>query len=226
MGAILGLKTYIFGAAACALTGCGAVPFGDVAESIFNPEPEPELSIPNVNRAAIEAADLAAVLVISPATLIAAPAAASQLRGDLLVYKSNDNRNVTMRGGLIYGTLGFGTNLQAVLAQENDPLVNNTVAPDWPASVQRIYQLSGRGTRYTEIEASCGNQISKNTEIDVVGVTRRVVEMVEICETADGEAFNNIHYIDARSGQVWRTSQWTGPAQENVQIDVIEQFDP
>jgi hypothetical protein len=227
LGAVLGLIKYITGATvALALSGCGALSIGDAAKAIFNPDPEPELTIPNVNRAAIEEADLAAVLVISPEAKIATPAAAIQMRDNLLIYNASDNRGVTMHGGLIYATLGFGTNLQAVLTEQDDPLVNNTVASDWPEQVQRTYQLSGRGITFDEIVTTCTSRMGQSTQIDVVGVMRRVVEMVEICETAQGAAFNNIHYIDTGSGQVWRTSQWTGPIQQNVQVDVIEQFDP
>lgn len=220
------MKSIIGATAALAMTGCGAVPVGDVVKGIFNPEPEAPISIPNIDRAAIERADLAAVLVISPSARIAAPAAAVQMRKSLLIYNTNDNRSVTMNGGLIYSTLGFGTNLHAVLTQQDDPLVNDTVAADWPDTVRRTYQLSGRGITFNEIVTTCESRVSKSTEIEVVEVMRAVVEIVEICTTDDGASFNNIHYVDASSGRVWRTSQWTGPVQENVQVDVIEQFDP
>ncbi|MCK0095591.1 YjbF family lipoprotein [Yoonia sp. F2084L] len=219
------MKRFSIVAAALALSGCVAT-IGQVAQTILNPVEDAGMSIPNVNRAAIEEADLAAVLILSPETGIASVAVAVQKRESLLLYSSNENRGVTMNGGLIYATLGFGTNLQAVLTQAGDPLVNDTPAADWPPQVARIYQLAGRGPSFDTIETTCENRVGATSDIDVVGVTRPVVEVVELCQTADGAAFNNVHYLDQDTGRVWRTSQWTGPKQKNVQVDIIDQFDP
>ena len=195
-------------------------------DAVMNPDPEVEMAIPRVNRAAIEQADLAAVLMLSPQVGIGTVGVAIQMRDARIVYSSNDNRGVTLDGGLIYGTLGLGTNLQAVTTQDDDPLVNETTAQEWPAQVKRTYHLSGRGTSFEQITATCSHQIGRELTIEVVDVNRQVTEVVEICETEDGAAFNNVHYLDAKSSRVWRTSQWTGPDQENIQVDVIEQFDP
>ncbi len=208
-----------------ALSGCLDT-FGQMRDAIMNPDPEVEMVIPGVNRAAIEQADLAAVLMLSPGTGIAAVGIAIQMRDGRIIYNANDNRGVTLDGGLIYATLGFGTNLQAVTTQSNDPLVTEAKAGDWPAEVTRTYHVSQRGTVFAQFTAVCRNQVGRQLVIDVVDANRRVVEVLETCATQEGDTFNNIHYLDAATGRVWRTNQWTGPVQGNMQVDVIDQFAP
>jgi hypothetical protein len=206
------------------LSGCIGT-LGQMRDAIMNPNDEVEMSIPRVNRAAIEQADLAAVLVLSPTIGLGTVGVAVQMRNGRIIYNSNENRGVTLEGGLVYATLGLGTNLQAVTTQSNDPLVTEARAGNWPAEVTRTYHLSERGPGFVQIMATCRNQVGRSLAIDVAEATRQVVEVVEICKTAAGDDFNNVHYLDAGTGRIWRTSQWTGPIQGNIQVDVIEQFD-
>ena len=206
------------------LSGCIGT-LGQMRDAIMNPNEEAEMSIPRVNRAAIEQADLAAVLVLSPSIGLGTVGVAIQMRNGRIIYNSNENRGVTLEGGLVYATLGLGTNLQAVTTQSNDPLVTEARAGDWPDEVTRTYHLSARGPGFVQIMATCRNQVGRSLAIDVAQATRQVVEVVEICKTAGGDDFNNVHYLDAGTGRIWRTSQWTGPVQGNIQVDVIEQFD-
>ena len=219
------IKVVISAGLIMALSGClGQI--RQMRDAILNPEPEVEMVVQPVNRAAIEQADLAAVLMLSPTIGIGTAAIAIQLRDDRVIYSANDNRGVTLEGGLIFATLGLGTNLQAVTTQNNDPLVTEAKAGAWPVEVTRTYHVPQRGTAFQQITTTCRNQVGQELVIDVVDANRRVVEVVESCTAETGESFNNIHYLDARTGRVWRTSQWTGPVQGNIQIDVIDQFDP
>ncbi|WP_342071634.1 YjbF family lipoprotein [Yoonia algicola] len=207
-----------------ALSGCMGT-LGQMRDAIMNPDPEVEMQVPRVNRAAIEQADLAAVLVLSPTIGLGTVGVAIQMREGRIVYNSNENRGVTLEGGLVYATVGLGTNLQAVTTQSNDPLVTEARAGAWPAEVTRTYHIAQRGTAFAQITATCRNQVGRSLSIDVAEVSRQVVEVVETCTTHAGDDFNNIHYLDAGTGRIWRTSQWTGPEQTNIQVDVIEQFD-
>jgi len=207
-----------------ALSGCAAS-LGQMRDAILNPNPEVEMTVPQVNRAAIEQADLAAVLMLSPSIGLGTVGIAIQMRDGRVVYNSNDNRGITLDGGLIYATLGLGTNLQAVSTQSNDPLVTKAKAGTWPSQVTRTYRLAQRGPSFAQVTATCRNQVGRDLNIDVAGAQRRVVEVVETCETDTGDSFHNVHYLDAGSGSIWRTSQWTGPVQGNIQVDVIEPFE-
>ncbi|MEJ8561276.1 YjbF family lipoprotein [Yoonia sp. GPGPB17] len=219
------IKGILSVSAIMALSGCLGT-LGQMRDAILNPDPEVEMTIPQVNRAAIEQADLAAVLMLSPTVGVATVGIAIQMREGRINYSSNENRGVTLEGGLVYATLGLGTNLQAVTAQDNDPLVTEARAGSWPAEVTRTYHLSRRGTAFEQVTMTCGNQVGRNLVIDVASANRNVVEVIETCKTDAGDTVNNIHYLDAGTGRIWRTSQWTGPVQGNIQVDVIDQFDP
>jgi len=208
-----------------ALSGCGAS-LGQMRDAILNPNPEVAMTIPQVNRAAIEQADLAAVLMLSPSVGLGAVGIAIQMRDGRIIYNANENRMVTLDGGLIYATRGLGTNLQAVTTQSDDPLVTEAKAGTWPSQVTRTYFLTQRGTSFAQVTATCQNQVGRSLDIDVAGAKRAVVEVVESCETDTAESFHNVHYLDAGNGRIWRTSQWTGPVQGNIQVDVIEPFEP
>lgn len=225
MGAVLELvmRRIIAAAVILGLTGCAQV--NAVTQAILDPDATPEMNIPTVNRAAIEQADLAAVLVLSPSTGIVDVAAAIQARDDLILYSSNENRGVSMNGGLISASLGFGTNLQAVTAGPDDPLATNAIPSAWPNRTSRTYFLSQRGPDYQEISTSCSVVVGSASVIEVVGVSRQTIEIAENCATTEGNTFQNMHYVDPQSGKVWRTLQWTGPVQGSLQLDVIEQFE-
>lgn len=225
MGGVLELiKPILMLTAACGLSGCGAS-LGDMTQAVLNPAPEPQMVVPGVNRAAIEDADLAAVMMLNPDTKIATVGIAIQMREGRINYSSNENRGVTLNGGLIYATLGLGTNLQAVMTAPDDPLVQETHPDEWPAQVSRTLFVPQRGSAAEQIETTCTVRVGSTADIEVVGLKRSVVEVVEDCTSNDGTGFANVHALDARTGRVWRTSQWTGPTQGNIQVDVIDQFD-
>lgn len=192
----------------------------------MNPAEEEEFVVPRVNRAAIEAADLAAVMVQNPELRLVAVGVAIQKRGPLIVYSANDNRGVTMNGGLIYATLGFGTNLLAVKTQPGDPLVEDLRPADWPARVTRTYQIAQRGTTPAEYTATCQTQAGPSTTVAVIEVPRQVTQMTETCTVPGLPDFTNLHFVDSATGRVWQSLQWTGPTQGAIQVDVIDQFEP
>ena len=46
---------------------------------------------------------------------------------------------------------------------------------------------------------------------------------MEIAEYCDGPAgsFENLHFADAAPGFVWRSTQWTGPKQGAVDVEIV-----
>ncbi|MEM8536490.1 MAG: YjbF family lipoprotein [Pseudomonadota bacterium] len=209
-----------------ALSACGS-PIGDIAQVVWdnrNAEEDAPAPPPRVNRAAIEQADLAAIVVTGERFGLTAIAAAVQKREDRIVYNSNENRGVTLQGGLVYTTLGFGANLQAVLVAPGDPLVEKLPPDAWPDRVSRTYLVSGRGPVFDRIDATCTIRRGDEAVIDVVRANRNAVALTEVCTTDAGERFVNQHFIDPSDGEMWRSLQWTGPMQGYVLVDVVEPF--
>lgn len=226
MGAVLELIKRVLALVALAVLAACGTPFSTVADAIMNPAEDEAFVVPRVNRAAIEQADLAALMIQNPALRAATVGVAVQKRGPLIIYSANDNRGVTMNGGLVYATLGFGTNLQAVITGPGDPLVEDLAPQDWPPQVTRTYQIAQRGTEPRELSLTCTARIGATTTLDVIEVPRRVTEITELCTAPDMPDVINVHFVDSVTGRVWRSSQWTGPVQGNIQVDIIDQFEP
>jgi len=225
MGSVLELvKSSLCLIAVLTLSACGS-PLGSIAQAALDRGDASGPNVPTVNRAAVEQADLAVIIVNAPAAGIATVTVAIQQRGDLIVYSSNENRGVVMHGGLVYATLGFGTNLQAVITQQDDPLVANLRPAAWPEQTMRRYQIAQRGVNFGEITANCSVQVGAVQVIDVAGLDREVAPIKETCQTDGDLEFENVHFVDTATGQVWRSAQWTGPMQGILQIDIVEQFE-
>jgi hypothetical protein len=225
MGSVLELvKSCLCLAAFLTLSACGS-PLGLIAQAALDREDATGPDAPVVNREAIKQADLAVIIVKAPAVGITTVTVAIQKRDDLIIYSSNDNRGVVMHGGLVYATLGFGTNLQAVITQQDDPLVANLRPAAWPETAARRYQIAQRGVDFAEITANCSVQVGPAQVIDVSGLDRNVAQIKETCQTNSDLEFENVHFVDTLTGQVWRSVQWTGPMQGTLQIDIVEQFE-
>ncbi len=44
--------------------------------------------------------------------------------------------------------------------------------------------------------------------------------MSETCSNDEG-SFENLHFAEAATGQVWRSLQWTGPQQGLVDLEIV-----
>lgn len=210
-----------------ALAGCGT-PAGDVMGALWgarNTENAAGRTAPKPDRAAIAEADLAAIVATGQLYGITAVAVAQQMRAGRIIYRSVENRSVTLNGGLVFTSRGFGTNLQAVETAADDPLVTAMRPADWPDQLTRTYRFSARGPEFAALTARCeitrGQTVS---EITVVEVARQTLPVTARCITADGQVFINRHFIDPDSGTLWRSLQWTGPDQGYLLIDVIAPF--
>ena len=49
---------------------------------------------------------------------------------------------------------------------------------------------------------------------------------VQISETCAGPSgtFENLHFVDASSGAVWRSLQWVGPKMELLDLQILEPY--
>ncbi|MEO1637684.1 MAG: YjbF family lipoprotein [Pseudomonadota bacterium] len=222
------IRKVALGVVLVATAGCGS-PVSDLAQAVWGArggeeeaEPAPAL---RPDRAAIEAADLAAIVIAGEQYGVTAIAGAIQLREDRVIFNSSENRSVMLDGGLIYTTRGFGENLQAVETAADDPLVTKASPADWPDELTRTYLFSGYGPQFAPLIATCRISVGSDVaQIDVVEATRNAVTITERCTAENGSAFTNQHFVDPADGEVWRTLQWTGPKQGFILVDVIEPF--
>jgi hypothetical protein len=215
---------------ATALCGCGTggnpIVEGAMEElGAFMPgreEPAPAAPGRRLTRADIEASNTAAIwarLESDPSpTLMYAVAA----NGGFVTFMSTFQQALVLRGSLITGTRGLGTNLMSAWSRGRDPLMVPTPPASWPARVERSYEFPSEGPVGNVQTFDCRFEMGGPAEMTILQVRHQGVEISETC-TGPAGSFENLHFADP-SGFVWRSLQWTGPTMELIDLQVIEPY--
>jgi hypothetical protein len=218
-------------AALTALSGCGTGgnPIFDAAMqevSAYLPgrgEPEPAAPARRLTRADLDASNTAAIwarLESDPTpTLMYAVAA----NGGYVSFMSTFRQTVVLRGSLVTGTRGLGTDLMSAWSRGLDPVMQATPPARWPAGVERSYEFPAEGPIGRVETFDCRFERGRATEMTILDVRHRGVEFSEICTGPSG-GFENLHFADASTGFVWRSLQWTGPTMELLDVQVLEPY--
>jgi hypothetical protein len=182
---------------------------------------EPAAEPPRVvTRADIVRADVAAIQArlegdASPTLLYAASS-----NGGYVTYVSALRQEITLRGGAqITGTRGLGTDLLSAWSSTPDPLSRPIPPAQWPAQVQRVYELPGEGPQGLVLTFDCSYERGDATEMTILQVRYTGVQISETCSGPTGQ-FENLHFVDA-SGIVWRSLQWTGPKMALLDLQIL-----
>jgi hypothetical protein len=217
-----------------ALAGCGSggtdpilgaalEEAGDLLPIPGREEPEPAAPSQPITRADIERSNTAAIWARlegdqAPTLMYAV---ASNRGG--VTYMSGFRQAVVMRGSLVAGTRGLGTNLMAAWSDGRDPLVQATPPGSWPARMVRHYEFPSDGPEGIVMTFDCRFERGGAAEMTILQVRHTGVEISETC-TGPAGSFENLHFADAGSGFVWRTLQWTGPTMPLIDVQVIEPY--
>ncbi len=176
-----------------------------------------------ITRADITAADVAAIwarLESDPSpTLMYALAQ----NGGYVTYISPLRQSITLHGTQITATRGLGTDLLSAWSSRPDPLAQAIPPGSWPASVERGYEFPADGPHGELQTFRCTFERGALTEMTILQVRHRGVEISETCTGPSG-SFENLHFADARTGFVWRSLQWVGPSMDLVDMQVLEPY--
>jgi hypothetical protein len=140
-----------------------------------------------------------------------------------VTFMSSFRQAVVMRGSLVAGTRGLGTNLMAAWSDGRDPLVQATPPASWPSRVVRHYEFPSDDPRGIVLSFDCRFERGGMAEMTILQVRHAGVEMSETC-TGPAGTFENLHFADAATGFVWRSLQWTGPTMPLMDVQVIEPY--
>lgn len=177
-----------------------------------------------VTRADIDRAGVAAINARLGSDPSATLLYAASNNGGYVTYVSPLRQQITLRGAAqITGTRGLGTDLVSAWSSSPDPLAVSIPPSRWPAHVRRTYQLPGEGPAGLVLTFDCTFERGNVSELTILEVRHRGVEMSETC-TGQSGSFENLHFADVDSGFVWRTLQWTGPKMELIDLQVIEPY--
>jgi hypothetical protein len=148
---------------------------------------------------------------------------ASALNGPYVTFFSSFRQSVIMAGSRVTGTRGLGTDLLSSWSEGRDPVAQPLPPGSWPTRLRRTYEFPD-DTPLGRLETfECRFEQGPTSEIVILQVRHRGVEISEYCDGPSGN-FENLHFADVSTGFVWRTLQWTGPRMELLDIQVIEPF--
>lgn len=171
-------------------------------------------------RAQITAADVATIrarLVGDPApTMLYATAS----NGGNVTYLSGFRQTITLRESQIVGTRGLGADLLAASSGGPDPLARPTPPAAWPSGVRRSYEFPAEGPQGRIETYDCRFELGKVTEITILEIRYRGVEVSETC-TGPAGTFENLHFADQATGYVWRSLQWVGSGVDLVDLEIV-----
>ncbi len=145
---------------------------------------------------------------------------ARSLNDDYVTYASQLQQTLTLRGSLITASRGIDTDLLALRSDMDDPVAVLTVPADWPARITRDYHMPGDGPSGTVYSVTCDLTAGPEYELALLDKVFDTQVMQYRCD-GDGVSFINRHLVDA-TGQVMQSTQWLGPRQGSIEIDVLE----
>ncbi|MBP7240434.1 YjbF family lipoprotein [Amaricoccus sp.] len=176
-----------------------------------------------VTREALTRADVAAIrvgLLDHPSRTLLFAASEN---GGYITYSSVLRQNFTLLGAYITGVRGVGWDLLSAASSRPDPLVTPIPPGQWPAGVKRTY-IFPNFTPQGRVEVyDCRFEFGAVQEMVVVEQRHRGVLVTETC-TGDYGTFENLHFADVGSGQVWRSLQWVGPQQGIIDLEILVPF--
>lgn len=173
-----------------------------------------------VTRAQADESTFPLIRITSGNTGVKATAGALERNGDTLTYLMASDAGVYMRGGMMTGTRGTGSDLMSLA------LPHRSVAAIVKAGQhQRVHRYLNAENRLFKVAFTCSTTLGGAKTLTQLGRSYRVRTAVESCQgTMQDKAvsFQNTYDMDAR-GQVWKSRQWISPASGYV---VIEQLKP
>ena len=224
----LGLMVMVAGLAACSSGGYSTTErLAPLAEDALFGGPifsEDETQPPPVfTRAQLNAVPFATIAVKDPEgnRAFVVPLADN---GGYLVYQDALRRGIIMFGGLVTATQGLPFNLGAVRHAQDDPIAKQRPVAEWPGFVFRNYQFIGRGgARDFQITTSCTYQVIAREQIEIIELFFDTVRIAETC-TNSARSFTNTYWADPETGFIWRSEQWIGPRQDQLNIEIIRPY--
>lgn len=143
--------------------------------------------------------------------------------GGYLAYQDAAHRGITMHGGMITATHGFGYDLGSVAHQHDDPIFTRTAPAEWPVALVRSYDFRLRGQGAHDITVQCSFQRGPREFIEIAELRFETVQMIESCANPRRQ-FVNSYWVDPDSGFIWKSEQWVGPRIPPMTVEIIRPY--
>ncbi len=123
---------------------------------------------------------------------------------EIIVWRSEDNVSLTLRGDVLIATRGIGGDLIS-----SDIRQGRGIGPAQGQGGRRMTFLSG-DNHTAEMTFDCSVSDQGPRTITIVERAHRTRLLQERCSGPSGEILNQ-YWIDPAAGLAWQTRQWAGP---------------
>mgnify|MGYP000002156676 CR=1 FL=1 len=128
--------------------------------------------------------------------------------GQIVVWRSEDNATLTLRGGVLVATRGLGDDLLSASALQ----VSGQGGAE--TSGARRYQIRGLDSGARTLVMGCTLVDLGAERIEIVELRHATRHLQERCEGGSGAEAGvvvNDYWVDSSTGRVWQSRQWAGP---------------
>lgn len=131
--------------------------------------------------------------------------------GEIVVWRTEDNITLALRGGVLVATRGLGGDLLS-----SDARVRDSV-PGPAGSGARRQQFRALDNKEVGLALACELTDLGEQTIEIVGARHATRHLRERCEADSGAGgisggvIINEYWIDSRRNLVWQSRQWAGP---------------
>ncbi|AXI48441.1 hypothetical protein C1J03_22075 [Sulfitobacter sp. SK012] len=140
--------------------------------------------------------------------------------GVVEIWSSSDRAQVFLRGGVLVGTRGVGTDI----ISSNAGATVNAIARRGSGAGQRSYVVSNGDNSTTEIVLNCQIDNLGTEEIIIVNQSFTTSHLRETCTggpTGDTNIINQ-YWVQNSSGLVKKSRQWAGPASGYFELILLK----
>ncbi|SFU18024.1 YjbF family lipoprotein [Sedimentitalea nanhaiensis] len=123
--------------------------------------------------------------------------------GEIVVWRTETDETVTLRGGVLIATRGLGGD---VLSTE----VQLGAGGLGPASGQRVLHVADKDNKQLTLPLACDVVDLGAATIEIIGWTLPTRHLQERCEGGGGTVVND-YWVDPGNGPIWQSRQWAGP---------------
>lgn len=199
-----------------ALTGCGdsvvGRSAGALAGSLFGDRRPP------VTRAQVDESPYAAILVSVDGGKVAYVVLYGSVGGRQF-WMAADRTVLVTQGGRLVATSGLGGGrIVDTWFGPPDPLVGPVELLDGAAGWRQVDIQPGD---VFGLRLDCTMQVTARGPRIILERQYELATVEERCRTSEGSSVVNRFWVDPRTGQVWASDQWAGPA-GRVRIEVVK----
>ena len=125
--------------------------------------------------------------------------------GRIVVWRTEDDVTLAMRGGMLIATRGLGGDLLSASVPARGDM------PGPASGGERVMELRGLDNREVALTLACDRQDLGPQTVTIVETAHPARHLRESCTSPDGGTVVNDYWVDSQRGIVWQSRQWAGP---------------